>query len=184
MQISDLQFIAEKLQDGAIGILPTDTIYGVVGVAGLPETIDRIYEAKGREDHKPFVILISEITQLEGLAISLSEAQIEKLQELWQEPVSVILACEAEELNYLHRGKKTLAIRIPNQVWLKELIHVTGPIVATSANISGQPVANSYEEIMQQLPNLDFYIEGATGNTPSKLAILKDNGDVEWLQRG
>ncbi|MGI9027539.1 MAG: L-threonylcarbamoyladenylate synthase [Candidatus Saccharimonadales bacterium] len=183
MIVPELLSVIEKINKGAVGVLPTDTVYGLVAAANQPAAIERIYALKGRDASKPFIILISDIRQLEMFDIALRSLQIEKLAELWKEPVSVILPCNNNAFEYLHRGQRSLAFRIPQVHWLKVLLATTGPIVATSANVSGQPIFRDINEISKQLPGLDFYIEGPTSEEPSRLARLHNDGSVKWLQR-
>ncbi len=64
-----MKTIVSVLKDGGIGIIPTDTLYGVVGQALSKKTVDRIYEVKGRDYSKPLIILISKISDLEDFAV-------------------------------------------------------------------------------------------------------------------
>lgn len=184
MQLSDFTFIIERIQAGSVCVLPTDTIYGIVAATDQPEPVERIYDIKGRPHNKPFIILISDLTQLSQFSIMLNEAQTDSLQKLWPGPVSVVLPCPHEEFTYLHRGQHSLAFRIPKLTWLRELINATGPVIATSANKAGMPASRNMTEIMRELPGADFYIEGPVSDAPSRLAGLRNDGSVEWLARG
>ena len=62
------------LKDGGVGVIPTDTIYGVVGSALKPETVKRIAKIKNRSDGKGFIVLINSVKDLEIIFnIKLSE---------------------------------------------------------------------------------------------------------------
>lgn len=181
--MTDFTFLAEKISSGAICVLPTDTVYGLVATTDQPEIIEKIYDMKGRSSNKPFIILISDISQLDTFLIDITDKQTASLNKLWPGPVSVILPCPDESFAYLHRGVKSLAFRVPDQLWLRELINKTGPIIATSANKSGLPLYQNINEIMKQLPKADFYIEGKVGNSPSRLAKIDKDGSIEWVER-
>ncbi|MBI5765819.1 L-threonylcarbamoyladenylate synthase [Candidatus Falkowbacteria bacterium] len=105
--------IINILKDGGIGILPTDTIYGLVGRALDPETVERIYEVRKRRPDKPFIILISSIADLKLFNIKINKKTKTILKKYWPGPVSIILPCSDEKFYYLHRGTKTLAFRLP-----------------------------------------------------------------------
>ncbi len=183
MNYLDFEFIVDRIRSGAAGVLPTDTIYGIAASTELPDAVERIYQVKGRPSHKPFIILISSIEQLKGFSITINQSQAEALEKIWPGPVSVILPCPNEEFTYLHRGKQSLAFRMPNLAWLQELINTTGPIIATSANKAGQAMPTTLDGIMLQLPGLEFYIEGPTSNQPSNLAKLMDDGSLRMIVR-
>ena len=174
---------AQKIISGQVGILPTDTIFGIVGSALNPSAIERIYSIKGRPDNKPFITLISGYEQLSLLELSLNPAQLSALRNVWPGPNSVIISCESEEMSYLHRGAKSIAVRMPDNKELLELIRLTGPIVATSANVAGQPTPTKLEVIMNQLRGLDFYIDGQVGDKPSSLYKLHDDGSLQEINR-
>lgn len=183
MLVSDLEFVIDKIQSGAVCVLPTDTVYGLVATTGSPEVVERIYMMKGRPYDKPFIILLSELSQLDGFDIKINDEQADSLAQLWPGPVSVILPCSDDAFAYLHRGKQSLAFRIPKLVWLQELIHKTGPVIATSANRSGFELSSDMNQIMRQLPKADLFIEGPVSSTPSRLVRLRVDGTVEELKR-
>src|SRR5262245_22092049 len=122
------------LREGGVAVMPTDTIYGVVGSALNPETVRRIYALRGRDPGKPCIILIGDVSELEKFSISLSEKEKAILSTYWPEPVSIVFDCKDEAFSYLHRGTSTLAFRVPAPDELRELLIRTGPLVAPSAN--------------------------------------------------
>ena len=128
--------LTKVLKEGGIAVMPTDTLYGIVGSALNISVVNRIYEARKRAPNKPCIILIGEIGELEKFSITLSKEQKNIIKE-FKEPVSFILDCLDEKFSYLHRGTKTLAFRLPAQAGLQELLKETGPLVAPSANLEG-----------------------------------------------
>jgi L-threonylcarbamoyladenylate synthase len=173
----------QLIRDGKVGVIPTDTIHGISAKADDPALIEQIYRIKGRPHSKPFVILINDVRHLNQFGIKLSGAHLKALESVWPGPVSAILPCPGKEFEYLHRGRKSLAFRLPKLDWLRGLIAQTGPIIATSANLSGETTHSSIEKIKQQLPGLDFYLEGEVSGTPSKLVILQADGSLKTLPR-
>lgn len=152
--------------------MPTDTIYGIVGLANNPEVIERIYQIKDRQHTKPFVVLISDYPQLESLGIHLINEQRSYLETIWPSPTSVVIPTDSME--YLHRGKDSLAVRMPNLDWLKEIIDQTGPIVATSANIAGEEYSHDLNHIEKKFSTLVDYISDQTTpeSNPSKIISI------------
>lgn len=183
MNQEQIENITEKINKGAIGVLPTDTVYGIVASVRHQDAIEQIYRETSRPARKPFIILIGSRVQLKELSIELSAEQETVLNGLWPGPVSVILPVQAPNLDYLHRGMNSLAVRLPDLEWLRTLIEKTGPIVATSANISGQPTPGQISQIKKQLPGLNFYVEGIVQPEPSKLVKIGLDGTLEWLER-
>jgi len=106
------QKVGLLLKEGALGVIPTDTIYGICGSALKKEVVEKIYRLRKRNFKKPMIILISSINDLQYFRIRLNPFQKRILKQLWPGSVSVILKCPLEKFSYLHRGIKTLALRM------------------------------------------------------------------------
>lgn len=162
----------EIIKKGGVGVLPTDTIYGLVGSALNKETVERIYTLKKRDNKKAFVILIGDIKDLDLFSVKKSD----KLKDYWPGKVSIILSCLNDKFTYLHRGLNSLAFRLPEKESLRKLLKETGPLVAPSCNPEGMNPASSIKEVKTYFPFLDFYIdEGEIKGKPSKLIKIENN---------
>lgn len=64
--------LINTLKEGGVAVMPTDTIYGIVGQALNKDTVLRIYNLKKRAPEKPCIILIGDIEQLKLFSINLS----------------------------------------------------------------------------------------------------------------
>ena len=99
--------ITEILKNGGVGVMPTDTIYGLVGQALKPKTVARIYKLKQRPPNQPFIILISDIADLEKFKITLGQKTREILNQFWPGPISVVLskkiACRLPRASFSRR---------------------------------------------------------------------------------
>ena len=173
------------LKKGGIGVMPTDTLYGLVGSALVPETVERIYAVRKRDEGKPMIILISSQDDLKKFDVTINEEEKKILEKIWPAKVSVILSCPSEKFSYLHRGTKTLAFRFPNDKKLQALLKETGPLVAPSANPQGQEPARTIEEAKKYfVGSTDFYEDGGTlDSLPSTLVSLK-GGKLEVIREG
>ena len=99
---------AKPFKDGKIGVIPTDTIYGISASIYFPKAIEKIYKITSRNIKKPFIILISSIEDLKSIGIKIPKVKIKKLQKFWPGKVSVIFPCVSQKMAYLHRGKKNI----------------------------------------------------------------------------
>ncbi len=141
-----------------IWIMPTDTIVGIHARAFDKEAIDRIYKLKGRKKSKKMITLFSSFAQLKKFGISLTKRQREFLQKIWPGPVSVII--------------ENQAFRMPDDAELLKLISRIGPIVSTSANLSGNKHAKSTEEAKKIFGDkVDLYINGKSKSKEPSIAI-------------
>ena len=197
--------LIEMLKNNGVVVMPTDTIYGIVGRALNSATVNRIYEIRKRASNKPCIILIGDINELEKFSIHLSEKQKKVTKEYWpgrlgqkhafsqfpasqrqhskkyvsaSRPVSIIFSCESEEFKYLHRGTKTLAFRLPAQEELRKLLIKTGPLIAPSANLEGLLSTRNITEAKNYFGQaVDLYIDGGKlKGKPSKLIKLHKDG--------
>jgi len=167
------------LSAGGIGVLPTDTIYGLVGSALKPEMVRRIYKLRKRNRKKPMIILIGSLDDLAMFGIKVGPGLKKVLSKFWSGKVSVILPCCAKKFLYLHRGTKALAFRMPKVIWLRRLLKDTGPLVAPSANLEGLPPAKTIAEAKEYFGSTaDFYVDrGKLESAPSTLVeITKKRG--------
>lgn len=191
MEALDLNFkktnkIIELLKAGKIGVMPTDTIYGIVGSALSPKTVEEIYNLRQRDKDKPFIILISSLDDLKKFEVSLTKEQKDFLEKNWPNPLSVILAVRSERFQFLHRGKHSLAFRIPENKWLLEILKRVGPLVAPSTNLAGAKPAETIEEAKRYFGNrLSFYVDaGKLKSKPSTIVQLLEDGTKIVLREG
>jgi tRNA threonylcarbamoyl adenosine modification protein (Sua5/YciO/YrdC/YwlC family) len=165
--------------------MPTDTIYGLCAAALNQEAVERTHRLKGRPADSPFIVLVAGWPQIEKLGIELTAADRAILEKNWPGPASFVLPCPRPELAYLHRGTDSLAVRWPADEQLAGLISLTGPIIATSANLSGQPPAKTIEEAEAYFGGrADFYIDGGTMDKPASTLAKLANGKAEVLRQG
>ncbi|MFA6285207.1 MAG: Sua5/YciO/YrdC/YwlC family protein [Parcubacteria group bacterium] len=107
--------IARKIKSGKIGVIPTDTIYGVAAAAFSKKAVARAYKILKRNPKKPFIVLIGSIEDLSLFDIKLDRITENILKNIWPGKVSVILPVKSRKFEYLHRGTKTLAFRFPKK---------------------------------------------------------------------
>jgi len=178
--------IISILRSGGVGVLPTDTLYGLIGSALRKETVERIYKLRKRELKKPMIILISSLNDLKKFGIKLNAKQKKPVSQLWPEKVSIVFDCFSEKFEYLHRGKQTLAFRLPQYKWLRDILDKTGPLVAPSANIAGEKPSETYSEARKYFKNeVNFYVDaGKIKSKPSTLVKIERSGEIKILRQG
>lgn len=176
---------APLIKAGKVGVIPTDTIYGLVANALIPDAVARVYRLKEREPGKPCIVLIPDVSELKRFGISLSARDRAALSRVWPGAVSVILPCAEERFSYLHRGTKTLSFRSPADGWLKEFLKASGPLVAPSANPEGAPPARDVNEAKRYFGNrVDFYVDGGTRDGQPSTLVRYEEGKFVVLRQG
>jgi L-threonylcarbamoyladenylate synthase len=178
-----MEKIPTIIKSGGVGVLATDTLYGIVGSALDKSAVKKIYKLKKRSPNKPFIILISDVKNLGWFHIEPNNELVSKLSKYWPGPVSIVLPCPNKEFEYLHRGTNSLAFRLPAKKPLRQLLAQTGPLIAPSANPENLPPAQNIKEAKQYFGDkVDFYQKGKVGNQPSKL--IKLTGSEPEVLRG
>ncbi|MCX7760197.1 MAG: L-threonylcarbamoyladenylate synthase [Hydrogenothermaceae bacterium] len=186
IKISDrLQDGIEVIKNGGLVATKTDTIYGILADAFNPESVEKIYNIKERELDKPFIILIPDLDCLEKFNVSVNDKARKILS---TKGITVILKVEnPEKFEYLHRGTKKLAFRIPDDhEFLKFLKELNRPVVAPSCNPSGlEPAKNIEEAINYFSDKIDLYINRGEviNNIPSTI-VETENGKVKIVRHG
>ena len=168
--------------NGGVGVLPTDTVYGLVARVANIDSVAKLYKLKSR-DKKPGTIIASSIEQLLDLGVEKSYLDISK--KYWPNPVSVIIPV-ADSLTYLHQGIGSLAFRVIADEELAKLLDVTGPLLTSSANDPFQPVSNTIIEAQKYFgDNVDFYVDGGDLSAKSPSTIIRIiNDDIEIIRQG
>lgn len=167
---------------GALGVIPTDTVYGLVARAADPVAVERLYGLKRRE-HKPGTVIAASIEQLESLG--LKRRYLTAVQQFWPGAVSVVIP-GGPELAALHQGAQSLAVRLPDAPQLQALLAQTGPLLTSSANQPGEPVAVTIEQAQAYFgAHVDFYADGGdlSSQKPSTIIRIVDD-EIEVLRQG
>src|SRR5512146_277084 len=168
---------------GAIGVIPTDTVYGLVARAADQTAVNRLYKLKGRTA-KPGTIIAADTHQLEKLG--LKHRYLKAVEQFWPGAVSIVIACNNPVLAYLHLNKNSLAVRVPNDSKLLELLSQTGPLLTSSANPPGQnPAATADQARAYFGKKVDFYISGnnLSKHQPSTVIRIVDDA-IDVLRPG
>jgi L-threonylcarbamoyladenylate synthase len=168
----DWQTVAEKLRLGSVGVLPTDTLYGLVASIHQAEAVERVYSLKHRDVSKPCIILISDLTDLQLFAVA-TEKYVSHFQQYWPGPVSLVMSVGVCH-EHICRGGSDVAFRLPADLWLRQLLKKSGPLIAPSANPEGEPPAMTIIEAQKYFNDaVDFYVDGGVlSSTPSRLISL------------
>jgi L-threonylcarbamoyladenylate synthase len=174
--------LTASVRGGGVGVIPTDTVYGLVCSAANKEAVRRVFIVKNRAN-QPGTILAASIEQLAELGIK--QRYLKAVEQYWPNPLSIIIPC-GPELGYLHMGKDSLAVRIPANDELIAMLSKTGPLVTTSANTPGATVASSVAEAEAYFgEKVDFYVDGGElGQQPPSTIIRIVDDAVEVLRQG
>jgi tRNA threonylcarbamoyl adenosine modification protein (Sua5/YciO/YrdC/YwlC family) len=182
--LHDPQF-APLYAGGAVGVIPTDTIYGLSASARIPAAVGKLYKLKHREQ-KPGTVIAASVDQLRELGIA--GEYIDAVAHLWPNPLSIELPV-GENLGYLGQGTGHCAFRVVADDEVRRLLEQTGPLLTSSANHPGKPAANNIAEALAYFSDqVDCYVDGGerTGRPPSTVARLRlpVDGTLDIIRTG
>lgn len=168
---------AAFLRRGEVVGVPTDTIYGLAANPFDTAAIERVYEAKGRDDGKPISLMVAGVAQTEKLAAGTLPPLFYRLAEqFWPGPLTLIIPAGPHLPRRLTAGGDTVALRQPFCPIVLALIEAAGfPLTATSANRSGAADCRSADEVRQQLDGrISLIVDGGPSprSLPSTLVDL------------
>ena len=173
--------VASILNANGVVILRTDTLYGILARADSRSAVERVYALKGRDETKSPIVLISDSSQLfDGV----SDTVTKFTEEVWPGKVSVIIPSE-DAPEWIRRDNQSVAYRLPDNSVLQDLISVTGPLIAPSANPEGELPAMTIAQAVEYFDgHVDLYVDGGEVKdaVPSQLLLVRDDGSTERLR--
>ena len=182
----DITKIVDILKKGGVVVIPTDTTYGIVCDATNEEAVRKIYKLKGRDYHKPMIVLMNSIKMLEEYTSLVNPLERELINTYLPGELTIILNKNNLIPNIVTSGKDTLGIRIPNNKDLIDIINKLGtPIVATSANLSNQKEITNINMLDNSIKsNVDYIYDIGYVNKGASTIIKVDQNTINILREG
>jgi len=186
----DLELLREAakviLKNGVIGY-PTETVYGLGANALSDAAVEKIFELKGREKHKPILIIAAELDQVKKLVASFPAKAEILAQAFWPGALTMVLEAAPQLSKLLLGGGNQIGIRIPGSKICLELLKYCGvPITSTSANLSGQKNPISASEVRENFGDkLDLIIDGgeSQSSVPSTVVVVAAD-NIKLIREG
>ncbi|MCY1523201.1 Threonylcarbamoyl-AMP synthase [compost metagenome] len=176
------------LKSGGIILYPTDTVWGLGCDATNEEAVAKLNEIKGRAADKSLIILLDNDNQLQSYVKEIPDVAYE-LIEYAENPLTIIFS-EAKNLaKGVINANGSVGIRVVKHDFCNQLIQrFRKPIVSTSANISGQPTPQYYDEIAPEIIEAVDYVvdleqELHEVRKPSTIIKLGPSGQFEFIRR-
>jgi L-threonylcarbamoyladenylate synthase len=159
----ELSRLRDLFARGGVAAIPTETFYALAADPKNATAVARIARIKGRDFHKPFLVLFSDRLQLSRLGVDADSRTLDFWFGIWPAPITVVF--RLEKVIAASRGSPTIAVRLPAAPELLNLLATVGALTGTSANRSGRPALDDPDDVAEQLgAELDLLIDG--GRTP------------------
>ncbi len=187
-QEQDIKNAVEVMKKGGVILYPTDTVWGIGCDATNAEAVAKVYAIKHRDDSKALICLVDSEGRLQRYVRDVPNVAWD-IFELATKPTTIILDGAVNLAPNLIASDGSIAMRITQEPFSKELCYrFQKPIVSTSANISGEPAAQNYCDISEELLQAVDYVcfsrrQEHKPHTPSSIIKLTAKGEVTIIRK-
>ena len=185
MNLINCKSALKTLKSGLPIIFPTDTL---PAIGCLPKFSNIIYELKKRDRHKPLILMGSEYKQLIDYVHESAKEDFENIaSKYWPGALTLVIPASEKQTTILTSNDFTLGLRIPNSYMAQSLIRETGPLLTSSANISGFKGSITAEGIDLDFPSLKILSPipwGERSGKASTIIVWKKSGDWRLIREG
>ncbi|MBC7364157.1 MAG: threonylcarbamoyl-AMP synthase [Candidatus Aminicenantes bacterium] len=167
LEQEDFNQVLETIKRNGLLVYPTETFYGLGGLATSEIVLENIYRLKGRHQNQPLPFVASDLAMVLNFIEEMPPEALNLTKTFWPGPLTLVLKARPGKLPKKALGPaNTIAVRVPPLEWLQKLVRETGVLlVATSANLSGQPPLSSFDQVYELFgEKVDVLIDG--GKTP------------------
>ena len=177
MNLVDCRTALKTLKSGLPIIFPTDTL---PAIGCLPDFSSIIYEFKKRDRNKPLILMGSEYEQLSDYVHESAKEDYENIaSKYWPGALTMVMPSSDKQPKALTSSDQTLGLRIPNSHMAQSLIRETGPLLTSSANISGFNGSITVEGIALDFPSIEIL-----GPIPWEKSSGKASTIIFWKKGG
>lgn len=184
MSSQQINAAVKALHQGGVVAYPTEAVYGLgCDPSNLP-AIERLLSLKQRSPEKGLILIAAEFEQLAPYLAEIDPSRKTEIFSTWPGPVTWLWPAKPSVSSLLRGTHETIAVRVTAHPLAAELCRAFGgPVVSTSANLSGQPPTRSSEEVYEQFGDqLDYVVVGQVSglSRPSQIrdaltgAVIRD----------
>lgn len=187
-QEEDIKNAIKVLREGGVILYPTDTVWGIGCDATNAKAVAKVYDIKHRDDSKALICLVDSDARLQRYVRNVPAVAWDLLDAAIK-PTTVILDDATNLAPNLIAEDGSIALRITREAFSHELCYrFQKAIVSTSANISGEPAAQNYRDISEEIINSVDYVcwsrrQEHKPHTPSSIIRLKPDGEVTIIRK-
>ena len=163
--------IVEALKKGEVVAFPTETVYGLGVISSSAKAYEALRESKNRPAEKPISLMCSSITQA-VMHCEINVGTLGLLQKLLPGEATLLLPSRKGIKRHIDLGTGVTGIRIPDSDDVRDVIEAVGqPLLVTSANLSGEPACQTFEETKRVFEGrIDLIVIGeCRSKTPSTI---------------
>lgn len=164
---------ADAIDAGEVIVLPTDTVYGVGADPFDPAAVQRLLDAKQRGRDMPPPVLVADTAAARVLLADFDERAEAIAEAFWPGALTLVgRAASSLRMDLGDRGD-TIAVRVPDHAFTRELLRQVGPLAVSSANLSGRDAAMTIAEATEQLGDaVSVYLDAGDASAPVPSTIV------------
>lgn len=154
--------IVKVLENGGVIAYVTDTVWGLGCLPTNENAVKKIYEIKKREAKKPLILMSNEVYNLLDYVKPIPKVGQKLIKKYFPGALTIVTDKSDKTPDYITSGMQTVGIRVPNnEIFIQICETVPGHVLATtSANLSNQPSAKTYEQAIENMTGLaDLILE-------------------------
>lgn len=166
-------------------IVPTGTVYGLAAIAGDRAAIDRLFELRGRPEHRLTSVLVSDLDQAEALGEFSGPARAAAVEH-WPGALTLVVPRKPYIADHVGSADGTVGIRCPAHPFVRELVRRVGPLSTTSASLPGRRTPSGALQAAVGLAGpVALVVDGGpAGDRVSTVARIDDEGTVTIFRLG
>lgn len=150
----------QRLKQGEVVAIPTETVYGLAADARNDDALRLIYATKQRPANNPLIVHIASAHLVADWAMEFPPLAQKLAKAFWPGPLTLVLKAKPEVSTIVRAGEPTVALRVPNHPLTLQLLRESGlALAAPSANkytqLSPTTTAHVEEGLGDALPVLD-----------------------------
>ena len=188
-QPDDIRKVVQYLKDGGVIIYPTDTVYGIGCDINHPKAIERIARIKGIKVEKAnFTLLFHDLSHLSDFTLPLDNVTFKLMKKALPGPFTFILKANNNVPKLFKSKKKTVGIRIPNNLICQHIVKELGrPIMNTSVHDEDEILEYTtdpeliYDRFKEKV---DLVVAGDYGNNEASTVVDCSEGEIEVIRQG
>ena len=163
MGLISIEKATNLIKSGEPVAFPTETVYGLGADAWNPSAVRKVFSLKGRPADNPLIVHIASREMMQEFVEEIPPEAELLMEAFWPGPLTLVFKKKPAVLDLITGGLPTVALRWPDHPGARNLISVSGPLVAPSANTSGKPSPTKPDHVFEDFGTGFPVLDG--GNT-------------------
>lgn len=181
---NEIDKIIKTLENKHVVAFPTETVFGLGVMFNSVEALNELMQSKNRDASKAITLMVSDISKIEQYAY-VTERDLKIIKAFMPGRITIILKKRDSVSKQMTLNKDTIGIRIPDDAFVLSLLEKVGPMLVTSANMSGGVNTTTTQEVLRQLDGkIPLIVDGNSGSSVPSTVVDLSKEEIEILRQG